>query len=204
MPICTECKEEREWYHGRKCKECRRAHQRKSADKRYSKECPICKSIFIGMSPECSRKCKIMNRTIRKNCWEWQGKINESGYGCFQENMDKKRIYLSAHRVSYEEYVGKISEGMCVLHRCDNPKCCNPEHLWLGTPQDNVKDRQNKGRGADSRGEKHARCKLTEIDVLKIRKMFSDGIMQKDIAKIYNLHNVSISDICTRKNWQHI
>lgn len=146
MNICPQCKKEKEPYHGRKCKECRAKYNRKISDRIYEKSCVFCRKIFIGRSKECSRKCKIMNRTIRNNCWEWQGKINESGYGCFQENIEGKRYYLIAHRISYEEFIGDIPKNKCVCHSCDNPKCCNPEHLWIGTHKENIHDCINKGR----------------------------------------------------------
>lgn len=88
-------------------------------------------------------KAKIM-ATIKVSgeCWEWQGYRIDKGYGRLRHEGGKKL----AHRVSYEAFVGAIPDGMCVLHKCDNPPCVNPDHLFLGTNLDNVKDCINKGR----------------------------------------------------------
>ncbi len=76
-------------------------------------------------------------------CWEWQGSRLPTGYG----HIKSERRMVKTHRVTYSHYVGDIPDGLCVLHRCDNPCCCNPEHLFLGTLDDNNKDRTAKGRG---------------------------------------------------------
>lgn len=76
-------------------------------------------------------------------CWEWKGAINNVGYGMFRENNDKM---VTAHRKSYELHKGEIPKGMCICHSCDNPKCVNPDHLWLGTIKDNIDDMIRKGR----------------------------------------------------------
>lgn len=75
-------------------------------------------------------------------CWEWAGHRNNKGYGIAWDG----KAMTGAHRVSYRVFVGEIPDGLFVLHRCDNPPCCNPEHLFLGTHLDNMKDMRNKGR----------------------------------------------------------
>jgi hypothetical protein len=77
------------------------------------------------------------------DCWEFQGGKNNIGYGMIR---DEKKM-RTTHRVSYEEHVGKIPPRMCVCHTCDNPICCNPNHLWLGTLKQNSQDMLSKGRG---------------------------------------------------------
>ena len=77
------------------------------------------------------------------DCWEFQGGKNNIGYGMIR---DEKKM-RTTHRVSYEEHVGKIPPRMCVCHTCDNPICCNPNHLWLGTLKQNSQDMYKKGRG---------------------------------------------------------
>jgi hypothetical protein len=83
------------------------------------------------------------------DCWEWGGARNTSGYGWFRFGPD--RTPTGAHRVAYELSNGPIPDGLAVLHRCDNPPCVNPAHLFLGTNQDNVTDKVNKGRHPNSR-----------------------------------------------------
>lgn len=87
---------------------------------------------------------RLKNRTeyTENGCLEWQGNKNKNGYGVIK--LERKRVLV--HRVSYEMRNGAISPGMCVLHKCDNPSCCNTEHLFLGTRADNIKDMDNKGR----------------------------------------------------------
>lgn len=85
---------------------------------------------------------RFYEKILFDNCWLWQASIRTSGYGAF--NIGGKNCY--AHRISYEIHVGEISENLHVLHSCDNRKCVNPKHLFLGTHQDNMLDMKNKGR----------------------------------------------------------
>lgn len=74
-----------------------------------------------------------------ESCWIWKGKIGNSGYGVFNRKE-------SSHRKSYELFKGEVEPGLCVCHTCDNPKCVNPDHLWIGTQKENITDSINKGR----------------------------------------------------------
>jgi hypothetical protein len=103
----------------------------------------------------------------RSDCWEWQRGLARSGYGNVWEDGGTSHL---AHRVSYELFVGD-PKGFCVCHKCDNRKCCNPSHLFLGTHADNVADRVAKGRCADVAGERNPRRKLSERDVAAIREI---------------------------------
>lgn len=138
-----------------------------------------------------------VNKT--NGCWNWLTYKDRDGYGEFQ--LEKKKS--KAHRASWQIHFGKIPEGLCVLHKCDNPPCVNPSHLFLGTPADNNKDRSLKGRSA--KGEKMASAKLTENKVLNIRKMYAAGnIKQKTLARLFDINFRTISQIINRKLWNHI
>lgn len=122
------------------------------------------------------------------DCWERGGWKNNNGYGFIR---DGKR-YL-AHRWSYETFVGPIG-GSCVLHRCDNPSCVNPDHLFLGSRADNNADMAAKGRA-------RAIAKVTEGDVVAIR---ADTRPQRVVAREYGVTQSAISRIKSRKNWGRV
>jgi len=103
-------------------------------------------------------------------CWEWKRCVQSKGYGSV--SIGKSRT-AGAHRVAYQLSNGEFPEDLCVLHKCDNRRCCNPSHLFLGTIQDNNRDMCLKGRQA--RGEKSGRAKLTMSDVTKMRALYSKG-----------------------------
>lgn len=121
-----------------------------------------------------------------EECWEWQ-ESNRRGYGCLWVN----RKYISAHRFSWILHYGHIEEGLCVLHKCDNPICVNPTHLFLGTNLDNTQDRVNKGRSAN--GEKTSRGKLSREDVSTIKELMKTRkVRVKLIAEKYNVSAITI------------
>lgn len=128
-------------------------------------------------------------------CWEWLASKNPKGYGKCRLG-DKN--YL-AHRLSFSFFNGPIPEGDFVLHRCDNPSCVNPAHLFLGTAKDNSNDRDAKGRVAH--GEAHVCAKLTEHDVADIRS--KRGIVkQAELAAKYGVSLTVISFIMTGRTWR--
>lgn len=134
-------------------------------------------------------------------CWIWIGffrsKKAKLNYGCFKY---KGKTFL-AHRISYEVFNGEIPKGMLVCHKCDNPACVNPEHLFLGTHSDNAKDMSAKKRGTN--GEKGFNTKLTEQQVLEIRSL-PETMTYKEIGKIYGVVGRTISEIIKRNSWNHI
>ncbi len=118
--------------------------------------------------------------------------------GHAQVKKDGKTI--SAHRLSYIQNVGDIPEGMVVRHKCDNPNCINPEHLELGTHQDNVQDRVDRNRSAI--GTNNGRAKLTEEQVYFIR--FESNSKHSELSKMFSVDSKVIRDIRNFKTWKHI
>lgn len=116
------------------------------------------------------------------------------------------RKMMSAHRVSYELHNGTIPDGLFVCHKCDNPACVNPKHLFLGTPDDNMKDKVKKGRHKWNpptfHGEKHPMAKLTQAQVDEIRGLFATNTYKKvELAKRFNISNTHVGYILSGKAW---
>lgn len=142
-----------------------------------------------------------VSRDESGRCWLWTG-TGPRGYGMIRPTgAARGASKLYAHRVSWELHYGPIPDGKHVLHRCDNPSCVNPEHLFLGTHADNMADKVSKGRQNTLRGEAVKNSKLTEKEVLEIR---SSGLPYTRLAKLYDVSDVQISNICRRKQWAHV
>lgn len=142
-------------------------------------------------------------RYIRKTkkCWIWTGGKTKFGYGKFGSDG---RIQVLAHRFSYQYFKGEIPDNLFVLHCCDNPPCVNPEHLRTGTPYDNIRDREDRRRGGDHRGEKHGRSKITLSESRGIKKMYaSKKYYQKELADIFSVGQSTISSIIRKKTWNY-
>ena len=123
------------------------------------------------------------------------------GYGFIKIPSTRKQIY--AHRLSYLMHRGEIPEGSYVLHRCDNPACVNPEHLFLGNAKDNAQDMASKDRHL--RGERNTKAVLTAPDVVKIKKLLAIGdFSQKQIGKMFGVAQITISRINQGLLWKHI
>ena len=134
------------------------------------------------------------------SCFEWLGSKNQYGYGWFHKHGHN----VQAHRLAYEISKGPIPENLCVCHKCDNPACVNPAHLFIGTKKDNNQDCNKKGRRNQPSGERHGSAKLTEEDVKDIRIAYSlGGCIQKDIAETFGVHRITISKIVNGKLWKH-
>lgn len=149
-------------------------------------------------------------------CWNWLMAKNGKGYGRTCSNG--KSHYT--HRLSWELINGEIKDGLFVLHRCDNPSCINPSHLFLGTQKQNLEDMHAKGRNAQptgfrhgsktkpekiARGERISNSKLKEDQVIEIRQLKeSSGISNRAIAKLYNVTPPTIRGIVNGTAWIHI
>jgi len=111
-----------------------------------------------------------------------------------------KQIY--AHRASFEVHIGIIPVGFGVLHRCDNPPCCNPKHLFLGTAKDNVEDMMAKKR--HKFGEDSPKAILKEQDVVSIRSLRGTGLTFAAIADMYGVSKATIRSVAIKMTWRHI
>jgi len=138
-------------------------------------------------------------------CWTWVGHLND-GYGVYGHSQ-------KAHRVSWILSVGPIPDGLCVLHHCDNRACVRPDHLFLGTVDDNNKDRAAKGRSKGTfqsgdmhpakikRGERHWCAKVSDADVLRMRELHHAGNTHASIAREYQLNPATVSRL-VRRVWR--
>lgn len=134
---------------------------------------------------------------IQAGCWNWTGRCVAGGYG-------RARHDLPAHRVAFVSFVGPIPDGMMVCHHCDNPPCCNPAHLFLGTAQDNMADAVHKGRFPWRRTAvvEGPRAKyLTPIRVTRIRELLAEGYTQRQVARMAGVDHSTVSRLSHRAHW---
>ncbi len=162
-------------------------------------------SLRCGESKGCGCSRLINNRRdkffrskfkINENgCWDWVGHRDCHGYSRFGRKT-------KGHRYSYEKFKGEIPDNLSVCHTCDNKGCVNPDHLFLGTTQDNQSDKVNKNR--QSKGEDHGRTKLSKKEVSDIRSRLENGEFGTNLAKEYNVTTGLIYHIKHRRIWNHI
>ncbi len=132
-------------------------------------------------------------------CWLWRGPFGSKGYGKFTPGHGVSRI---ASRVAWAIMNGPIPEGVCVLHRCDNPPCVNPAHLFLGTVAENNADKARKGRCP--RGEDAEHSKLTADDVREIRRRFESGAIAAEIVRDWPVSHRTARAIRDGETWRHV
>lgn len=132
-------------------------------------------------------------------CWLWDRAATPGGYGHFSLEGRPE----SAHRASWRIYRGPIPTGLFVCHRCDTPSCVNPDHLFLGTGSDNIRDRHSKGRSAGPRGSRHGLSKLTDETVCEIRKRYArGGVLQRELGAEFGVNQAAISKVVLGQNWR--
>lgn len=183
-----------------------------------------CRSCGGGFQPEascqpfCSDYCRFWSKVEKTDgCWEWQGSFFPSGYGQF----NVRRTGMNSHRYAYQSHHKKsIPNGLFACHSCDNKKCCNPSHLFLGTPKDNSLDMVKKGRaskvgnrgnnkgikkqaGAQD-GERNPNSKLTEWDIRFIRHWRDKGHTLQSIGSAFGVSKQMIRAISLRRSWAHV
>lgn len=147
---------------------------------------------------------RFLQKVSMGDCWEWKASKYPNGYGMFKANYG----VTGAHRFSYEWHIGKIPEGMCVLHSCDNRACVNPGHLFIGTKKDNTHDMMRKGRFRYKkpkvmRGMESPSAKISDLSVQRIR-LVGRVISQRELGKIFGVGQQQISRILKNERWQHV
>lgn len=150
---------------------------------------------LIGARPMSSREEYFWARVNRggpTECWTWSGALQSYGYG----DIHHREGRISAHRFSYELHHGAIAAGGVVCHRCDNPPCVNPAHLFVGTQADNMADKVSKGRQA--KGERVATAKLTDAQFHEMLELKAAGIRQVDIASRFGVTQQAVSQYLKR------
>lgn len=140
-------------------------------------------------------------------CWPFTGKCQNGGYGVLHTGGRPGRT-VYAHRVAWKAYNGRDPGGKAVCHRCDNPPCCNPAHLFLGSIEDNVRDMVAKGRhpgwtGKRPRGEQVGGAKLTQVAVAEIRRRAAAGEGSGALGKAFGVDSSTIRQIVRRVIWKH-
>ena len=157
--------------------------------------------------PTMPLKCRLYSKVAineHSGCWEWTGSTR-NGYGriIVGSRTDGTRRNESAHRVSYALNYGEIPEGYEICHKCDNPLCINPEHLFLGTRADNIADRERKGRNVIFTGEEQARAKLTKKDVKNARwERAMKGTTYQELADKYGVSKKTMINAIKGVTWK--
>ena len=137
------------------------------------------------------------------HCWEWSGSRTLGGYGTL--SFRRRRVY--AHRLSVTLAGIDVPEGMVVMHSCDNPPCVNPAHLRVGTQEDNVRDKVEKGRhyaGVRPMGSEHHAAKLAEEDVREMRRNHRPGDSRRALAAKYGVSSSAIDAVLDGRKWRHV
>jgi hypothetical protein len=143
-----------------------------------------------------------VNRGAVHDCWPWLGARNEHGYGVLGIKRAVGWRNMRAHRFAWERANGLVPPGQIVCHRCDNPPCCNPAHLFLGTKADNSADMARKGRA--TRGAKHPQAKLTAEQAARALSAVREGATRSSVARELGVSLQQISLIAQGKRWRYL
>lgn len=179
-----------------------------------AKFCSVSCKHLMGVSTNSKRKMRESHRLrlgcskerfekrfvrAESGCWNWVGSL-VGGYGQFRI-MGK---LFKPHRLAYEWYVGSIPRGILVLHKCDNRRCVNPNHLFLGTYQTNMDDKHAKSRAKYAVGETHPCARFTAEDILEMRRMGAAGISPLKISIKFAVHKNYVDSILSHRRWKNL
>lgn len=148
-----------------------------------------------GLPLEERFQLKYVTGLSPSDCWTWLGAKTKHGYGVIRSSGE----LLYAHRISYEKHKGPIPDGLFVCHKCHNPGCLNPDHLYAGTSQENQLDRRKDG--TSNTGERHGQSKLTEDQV---REILTSDLRKCELVKKFNVSFELIGRIRRRDLWKHV
>jgi hypothetical protein len=136
-------------------------------------------------------------------CWLWDIAKTQNGYTTIRIPGTKTKK-VSGHRIAWVLFNGPIPPSMFVLHHCDTKACVRPDHLYLGTPKENMRDKIVRQRTNHPYGERSGSAKLSNEDVIDIRHRYSEGTLQKSLANEYRVDQSTISDIVRKIHWKNI
>lgn len=150
------------------------------------------------MKPIRQRILESSTLNLVSGCWEWDKFKDAAGYGKIQIN----KTQVTASRASYKEFIGPIPKGLCVCHKCDNPSCCNPDHLFLGTHQDNADDKVAKRRSMH--GSIHYKATIDESQAMAVFEMIQSGATNSEIQAKLGVGKNIIQSIKAGFSWNHV
>lgn len=147
---------------------------------------------------------RFISKVIKsEDCWSWTGSTYRFGYGHFRRKINGKWVMYKAHRYSYEYFIGEIPSRALVCHKCDNPSCVNPKHLFTGSHKDNSDDMYRKGRKSKIiRNPKHRLLSMDIAREIRLLKLNNPVLKLRELAKMFDTSETQISRILNNKIWQ--
>lgn len=170
---------------------------------------PQCFSAALADRAQQAASTRLLSRVANKSdseCWEWTGRRTVHGYGVLdmRERGGKRARPRLAHRLIYEHFIGPLAADLVVCHRCDNPPCCNPAHLFIGTQADNVRDMIEKGRKASLKPRRGSEANFSKLTEAQVREILQSKETLRALGQRYGVSSTAIQYIRSGRNWGHI